>query len=53
MVDKSTLASELEDICDTVFNNFGFFRENHDDKLINNIAHSVDYKNGRIFLSKD
>lgn len=53
MVDENTLASELEDICDTIFDSFGFFRENHDDKLINNIAHSVDYKNGRIFLSKN
>ena len=53
MVGENTLASELEDICDTIFENFGFFRESHSDSLVNNIAHAVDYKNKKILLSKN
>lgn len=53
MIGENTLASILDEICDNIFNNFGFFRKNHNDTLVNNISHSVNIKGDNIYLDKN
>ena len=52
MIENDTLAAILDEICDNIFNNFGFFRKTHQDTLVNNISHSVNIKGNKISLNK-
>lgn len=49
----STLSAQLGQICGDVFANFGHFRKNHPNTLVNNIAHNTDIKHNSIFLNKE
>lgn len=53
LIDGQSIASILDNICDQILDDFGYFRKSYENDLINNIAHSTTISNGNILLNKN